>query len=117
MVTTSKLNVRAVPAGKNIGFQKMNAQGTIVSGPVLKNGYRWYSINYDISPDGWSAQDWLEKVKVVIQSGQTPSSSVSSSTNTAASFNALTPEQRQVLITSLLQQIEILKEKVRGLGR
>ena len=116
MVTTSKLNVRATPAGKTIGFQKLNAKGTVIAGPIAKNGYVWWQINYDVNPDGWSAENWLEKVIVAMQS-PLPSSGISSSTNTASSFNALTPEQRQLLIASLMMQVQELEERVRGLGR
>ena len=91
----------------------MNAQGTILSNPILKNGYNWYNVNYDVNPDGWSADNWLEKVSVVMHSSIP--SGISSSTNTAEAVNALTPEQRQALIASLLNQLEALKQQIEEL--
>ena len=64
-VTATKLNVRKVPNGKNLGFQKQNAQGTILAGPTTAGSYIWYKINYDISPDGWSLQDYLEEIQIL----------------------------------------------------
>lgn len=64
VATVSTLNVRgsASTAGVNLGTQNTGARGTLQSGPVVANGYNWWNINYDVSPDGWSAEDWLVKV-------------------------------------------------------
>jgi len=59
--TTSKLNVRATPGGKRVGAQVKNSFGTIVSGPQTTTRDTWWNINYDNAPDGWSAENWLEK--------------------------------------------------------
>jgi hypothetical protein len=29
---------------------------------VNKSNRTWWQLNYDVTPDGWSAQYWLEKV-------------------------------------------------------
>ena len=58
--TTSKLNVRIIPGGKRLGAQENNSLGTIVGGPE-KTNHIWWNIDYDNSPDGWSAENWLEK--------------------------------------------------------
>jgi hypothetical protein len=66
-VTVKNLNVRATSSGsgKTLGKQYLNAQGTVVSGPTPANGYNWYYINYDKAPDGYSAENFLEKVNPV----------------------------------------------------
>jgi hypothetical protein len=61
-VTAKKLNVRATPAGKTIGSHKLNDQGIIIEGPVAVKDNVWWNINYDTYPDGWSAENWLEKI-------------------------------------------------------
>jgi hypothetical protein len=60
--TTSKLNVRGTPttSGKPLGSQESGAIGTILSGPVQAVGYTWWSVDYDISPDGYSVENYLE---------------------------------------------------------
>jgi starvation-inducible outer membrane lipoprotein len=39
-----------------LGTQSYGATGTIIGGPVEADGYRWWQINYDNNPDGWSIE-------------------------------------------------------------
>lgn len=52
------LRVRATPAlvGTVLGNQIKGALGSIVDGPVSADGYRWWRVNYDSDPDGWSIE-------------------------------------------------------------
>jgi hypothetical protein len=52
------LRVRSSPeiAGTILGSQPLGGLGTIIAGPVSADGYTWWQINYDNSPDGWSIQ-------------------------------------------------------------
>lgn len=67
--TTGSLQVRQSPgtnARKNkvLGTQPFSAQGTVISGPTVADGYTWYNIDYDTGVDGWSVQDYLTKIAV-----------------------------------------------------
>src|SRR3989339_710893 len=64
--TTTTLNVRATPSitGTLLGSQVLGAFGTIIGGPVSSDGYWWWQVNYDSAPDGWSAENWLEKYTI-----------------------------------------------------
>jgi hypothetical protein len=62
LVTARRLRVRFTPAGRRIGFQRLNAEGSVIDGPVSRSGYVWWKINFDSGPDGWSAEPWLKKV-------------------------------------------------------
>jgi hypothetical protein len=53
------IGVRSSPAGTKLGSQKLNAAGTILGGPTSANGNVWWQIDYDVAPDGWSAQKFL----------------------------------------------------------
>ncbi|MBI2591851.1 MAG: fibronectin type III domain-containing protein [Candidatus Brennerbacteria bacterium] len=59
--TMAKLSVRNVGSlmGVSLGYQNSGAPGTVIGGPVQSGGYTWWQINYDFSPDGWSAENWL----------------------------------------------------------
>ena len=62
--TTSNLNVRLdqTVLGKLLGTKAKGSYGIITSGPVFSEGYTWWEIDYDIAPDGWSADLGLENV-------------------------------------------------------
>jgi len=64
--TTDILNVRSTPSisGTLLGAQSTGAQGTVIGGPIAANGFNWWQIDYDNIPDGWSAEDFLEKAIV-----------------------------------------------------
>src|SRR3989339_1034617 len=62
--TTTTLNVRATPSGTYLGTQAVGLLGTIIGGPVSSDGYWWWQVNYDSAPDGWSAENWLEKYTI-----------------------------------------------------
>ncbi|HVW82570.1 MAG TPA: LamG-like jellyroll fold domain-containing protein [Candidatus Paceibacterota bacterium] len=59
--TTETLNVRQTPSlsGTLLGTQPPSALGTVIGGPVAADGYTWWDIDYDNSPDGWSVEDYL----------------------------------------------------------
>ncbi len=61
-VSKDSINIRVAPAGTILGKQFINAKGTVVDGPITKNGYIWWKIDYDSSFDGWSAGDYLTKI-------------------------------------------------------
>lgn len=100
-VTTNKRNVRKIPGGKNIGFHRINDQGTVLEGPQLANGYNWYNINFDTSPDGWTVQDYLEKTLVVVYT-PSPTLSVEQATQLSHMTTVLS------LISKLLQSTTTL---------
>ena len=79
VITTDTLNVRSSASltGTALGAQSLNQAGTIVSGPVSSGGYNWYDVNYDNAPDGWSVENYLEKVVQSSSSSQPASSSSS----------------------------------------
>lgn len=60
--TTDKLNVRPQPNKGNTGHQQPGAMGTVIDGPVSAGDYIWWKIDYDLAPDGWSAENWLVKL-------------------------------------------------------
>lgn len=62
--TTDVLSVRSTPSisGTLLGTQSTGSWGTVVGGPTLADGFWWWQIDYDNAPDGWSAEDFLNKV-------------------------------------------------------
>ena len=59
-VTTLRLIVRDAAGGTRLGVQKLGAQGKIASGPIKKGAYTWWEVDWDLAPDGWVAEDFLE---------------------------------------------------------
>ena len=61
--TTDILHVRGAPGTSSPEIDTMikGAVGTVVEGPVSKEGYNWWNICYDLGTTGWSAENWLEK--------------------------------------------------------
>jgi hypothetical protein len=62
--TLNATNVRASGSlsGTLLGTQATGALGTIISGPVLADGYTWWNIDYDSGVDGWSGENNYTKV-------------------------------------------------------
>ncbi|TSC61356.1 MAG: hypothetical protein Greene041614_1109, partial [Parcubacteria group bacterium Greene0416_14] len=62
--TMANLNVRAAPSttGSLLGSQIQNSGGVIIGGPIVATGFTWWKIDYDIAPDGWSAETFLGRV-------------------------------------------------------
>ena len=60
---TANLNVRQTSSinGTLLGTQPAGAYGSITGGPKFTDGYNWWTVNYEFPPDGWSAEDYLEK--------------------------------------------------------
>jgi len=61
--TTARLRVRSCADTSCIipGSQNTGALGTVKGGPRVADGITWWNIDYDSSPDGWSAENWLMK--------------------------------------------------------
>lgn len=61
--STSGLNTRASAStsASSLCTQPDGNLGTIMSGPVLANGYNWWQVNYDQGCDGWGAENYLVK--------------------------------------------------------
>jgi len=62
--TLANLNVRSSPStsGTLLGTQPAGIQGTVIGGPTAANALNWWQINYDTGADGWSVEDYLDKV-------------------------------------------------------
>jgi hypothetical protein len=110
------LNVRAKPAGKNLGTHRLGDQGTVIGGPALANGYTWYQIDYDTNPDGWSVQDYLTKLTVA----STPSSpQLTQIATTLSTMSELLSSPQQLssstlsFIANALNQIQMLLNQMR----
>lgn len=58
---TRTVNVRSQPGTNTtiLGAQIIAASGTLVEGPISADGYTWWNIDYTISPDGWTVENWL----------------------------------------------------------
>lgn len=52
------LRVRSAASlsGTILGTQLSEAEGTVVAGPTVADGFTWWQIDYDIAPDGWSVE-------------------------------------------------------------
>lgn len=61
-VTSGPLNVRELPSisGLLFGAQPTGALGAIIFGPIVRDGYTWWDINYDTGVNGWSVENWLK---------------------------------------------------------
>ena len=68
VVATDVLKVRETygSTGKLLGIQKAGSYGKIVAGPQSANSYRWWKIDYTNTPDGWSAENWLNEAPPVV---------------------------------------------------
>ncbi len=62
-VSSGPLSIRATASASGIllGSQTTNAQGSVIGGPTYSDGYWWWQIDYNIAPDGWSVENYLEK--------------------------------------------------------
>jgi len=60
----SVVNVRANPSTSAtlLGAHSSGDLGIVIGGPTYADGYWWWQINYDSSFDGWSVEDYLDKV-------------------------------------------------------
>ena len=75
--TTAGVNVRASASasGALLGTQLPGGQGVVTGGPVAADGFNWWQVNYTVNPDGWSVENWLQKVIVPVPT-PTPAASV-----------------------------------------
>ena len=63
VTTTDVIRVRSA-AGINapfIAFNQAGAQGIVVDGPVVKDGYNWFKVDYATGTDGWNSGSWLRE--------------------------------------------------------
>lgn len=81
--TTDSLNVRnfqEVSKFTLIGAQPTGTQGVIVDGPIFRDGYWWWKIDYRQDEDGWSVENYLAKTrpqKVIENSPPPPEPAIS----------------------------------------
>jgi hypothetical protein len=65
-VSSGPVNVRSKPStdrsSKIRGTQATGALGTVIDGPSVASGYTWWKINYNSGADGWSAENYLQKI-------------------------------------------------------
>src|SRR3989344_9683490 len=73
-VSSGPLNVRKQPRTNSakLGTQPTGAQGAVVGGPIFRSNYWWWKINYDTGADGWSIENFLEKVSPIPTPTPTP---------------------------------------------
>lgn len=66
VMTSAGMNVRATPGISNnvVGQQPLGSRGTVIADSQCDSGstYRWWSVNFDLGPDGWVVQDYLTLV-------------------------------------------------------
>lgn len=108
--TTASVNARSKPqlkgGSKLLGTQPVGALGTVIGGPSTGSGYAWWNINYDNPPDGWSVQNYLEKVAAA---------SAFFPAVMAESAPVLTAEERTRRIAEIKSQIHLLQLQLASL--
>ena len=60
-VTANTLNIRNAPFGDIIGTQSFGANGVVVDGPALAASIVWWKADFATRPNGWCAEQHLEK--------------------------------------------------------
>ncbi|MEK7153639.1 MAG: hypothetical protein AAB834_06825, partial [Patescibacteria group bacterium] len=117
-VTTKKLHVRATPGGKTLGFHKLGDQGSVLAGPTLANGYTWWNINYDSAPDGWSVENYLEKVTTTEATVSTLLAEIShSTTNLSQLATPLTAESQTLILSEIGRLISVIGRLLQEMWR
>ncbi len=51
------------PGGEKIGTVKKGTKGTIIEGPIIKNGIKYWHIKFDDGQEGWVAEGDLEYIE------------------------------------------------------
>lgn len=71
IMVTKQVNVRgnATTSGKILGEQDAGMPGTIVSGPIVNNGYIWWNINFIAGASGWCIEN---NIAAVVNSTASP---------------------------------------------
>lgn len=84
--TTTNVNVRDQSGMSSavVATKPANTRGTITDGPQPADNYIWWKIRFDDGTEGWSAENYLEKV----DSGGTTQSTTTSSSPT---INIISP--------------------------
>lgn len=61
VVVTAPLRVRVAPGVNSlfIATQPVGATGVVIEGPVVKDGYNWFKVDYATGTDGWNVGGWL----------------------------------------------------------
>ncbi len=95
VVTTENLNVRATANGTKLGTQPRGSYGSYdtAATAVTAAGYTWVYVNFDKTPDGYVAKEYLTNVD-----GTT-----------------ITEDQKRALLLSLLRQLQALQEQLNAL--
>jgi len=62
--TTAVLNVRQSPSisGTLLGTQATAAEGVVLAGPTTADDLTWWQVNYDSGTDGWSVENYLDRI-------------------------------------------------------
>lgn len=108
VITASSLNIRSVPslAGQVVGVAPRDAKGNIschraqkFSCPLEEGGYTWWYVDYDIHPDGWSAERIFggeERYLIKLPQSDSPFSYASSTVaDVLPAFSGSTPLPRK----------------------
>ena len=109
VLIVEKIKVRSSPAGTVKGSESTGALGTLVGGPVNMNGYTWWNVDYDNGVKGWSAEDFMQKPTVAIQ---TPGVSMAASSNSNATGNPSQVAAVGSAYNSLLKEIQQLLAQI-----
>lgn len=61
VAVTAPLRVRVAPGVNSlfIATQPVGATGVVIEGPVVKDGYNWFKVDYATGTDGWNVGGWL----------------------------------------------------------
>lgn len=93
---TDNVSVRDASSlsGTILGRQNFGSLGKVVGGPSRAGSYSWWKIDYNNSPDGWSAENYLEKRSKLPSSSSSSSKSLS---GTGSTFGYTGNEQKYIV--------------------
>lgn len=90
-VTALSVRVKDNPTGAIVGIKNTGNPGTVIGGPKFADTYWWWQVDYDVVPDGWSAENWLEKIDPPVISGVTSPASLGVGTSGTWTVSASDP--------------------------
>ena len=89
VLSSNPVSVLDTPGGKTIGSQPANAKGTIAEGPIVKDGKRYWFVDFDSGIDGWVAESALKNEDgSAFDAGDTPVGKRFSLTDGSSVFDA-----------------------------